>query len=146
MENKIMTPERKRIVIAEHCGYKFVDDESGFSFYSPVKYANGTVKTEFQQSTHTGRRYSPDDEKHFLRVKANYVPNYPESLDAMHEAEKHLTDEQVLAYQADLIITCVTMKKLFKSGREYPADGYMLHANSEQRSDCYCKAIGKWEE
>ena len=68
---------------------------------------------------------------------ANYysqlVPNYPFDLNAMHEVEKVLTNEQLEVY-------CNILHK--------PNHGvyWAIHATASQRAEAFLRTIGKWEE
>lgn len=71
-----MTPEEKRIIIAKACGWDkiYKGPESDNRWMSP------------------DGKYCTDKD----------IPNYPSDLNVMHEAEKHLTDEQFERYRAIL--------------------------------------------
>lgn len=57
-------------------------------------------------------------------------------LNAMHEAEKVLTDEQ-----------CVFVRDYLRERLEnYPASRYIWHATARQRAEAFLRTLGKWEE
>jgi hypothetical protein len=67
-----------------------------------------------------------------LRKWVPCVGNSPLSdLNAMHEAEKVLTNEQWVAYGKEL-----SRLKVFP----------MVHATAKQRAEAFLKTLGKWEE
>lgn len=102
-----MKPEAQRILIARACGWENVEVESiGAPPYSWR--LCGTKKGSFTR----------------------LVPDYPNDLNAIHEAEKVLTDVQWLEYT----------DKLFYMGPR------MAHSTAAQRAEAFLRTIGKWEE
>jgi len=75
-----MNPEAQRIAIAEACGWKFI----------PEYYHGEDQPPELTTVTPDGRHL------------CGYYPDYLNDLNAMHEAEKMLTDEQDLEYSESL--------------------------------------------
>lgn len=64
-----------------------------------------------------------------------YVPDYLNSLDAMHEAEKMLTDEQCLVYDRELGVV-VNPSSHFKGAQGFHHVCFqMIHATARQRAD-----------
>jgi hypothetical protein len=62
--------------------------------------------------------------------------NYCTDLNAMHEAEKVLTDEQ-----------CVFIRLHLRERLEsHPASRYVWNATACQRAEAFLKTLGKWEE
>lgn len=62
--------------------------------------------------------------------------DYCNDLNAMHEAEKILTDEQ-----------CVFVRDYLRERLEnYPASRYIWHATARQRAEAFLRTLGKWEE
>ena len=61
------------------------------------------------------------------------IPEYLNDLNAMHEAEKVLTNEQLEVY-------CNILHK--------PNHGvyWAIHATASQRAEAFLRTIGKWEE
>lgn len=65
-----------------------------------------------------------------------YLPNYCNDLNAMHEAEKVLTDEQ-----------CVFIRLHLRERLEnHPASRYVWNATARQRAEAFLRTLGKWEE
>jgi hypothetical protein len=63
-------------------------------------------------------------------------PNYCADLNAMHEAEKVLTDEQ-----------CVFVRLHLRERLEnHPASRYSWNATARQRAEAFLRTLGKWEE
>lgn len=67
---------------------------------------------------------------------AEYLPDYCNNLDAMHEAEKMLTEIQCAFYRQNLqeIIT------------DIPASMYVWHATARQRAEAFLKTLNLWKE
>ena len=62
--------------------------------------------------------------------------DYCSDLNAMHEAEKTLTEEQ-----------CVFVRLHLRERLEnYPASRYTWHATARQRAEAFLRTLGKWEE
>lgn len=113
-----MKPEAQRIAIAQACGYK----KSLISDYGPYPYwdaPNGDYLG--------GGSWFP-------------VPDFCNDLNAMHEAEKVLTDAQSCTYFCALCD--------LKSDRGPNASMYwhVYHATAAQRAEAFLRAIGKWQE
>lgn len=64
------------------------------------------------------------------------IPNYTADLNAMHEAEKVLTEIQCAFYR----------QNLREITTEMPASIYVWHATARQRAGAYLRTIGKWIE
>ena len=71
----------------------------------------------------------PRENCHTLRW---VIPNYCNDLNAMHEAEKVLTSEQIDKY---VTILCL----------EIQPEPKLHHATARQRAEAFLKTIGKWE-
>jgi hypothetical protein len=106
-----VTPEQQRIAIAEACGWKNVDAGSGRVWGVTTRH-KGTP-SEFDVCVD--------------------VPNYPFDLNAMHEAEKVMTSEQVTSY----VYSLESMNERWST----PA-----FATASQRAEAFLRTIGKWEE
>ncbi len=105
-----MTPEAQRIAIAEACGWTNV--------------APRIVKNVKHQG---------DDITVGIWSDNGWIPDYLNDLNAMHEAEKVLTYEQLEVY-------CNILHK--------PNHGvyWAIHATAAQRAEAFLRTIGKWEE
>jgi len=67
-------------------------------------------------------------------IEPHAYPNYCIDLNAMHEAEKVLTREQINAF----------CQKLFPTN--YCGVWWSIHATARQRAEAFLKTLGKWEE
>ena len=115
-----MNPEQQRVAIAEACGWshKTLDNET------------------YWWHDENNKSLPPSDDG--MRA----CPNYLNDLNAMHDAEKVLTNEQDLEYSCAL---------------EQVVEGRFVTNNSEdmrrlrsatasQRAEAFLRTIGKWEE
>jgi hypothetical protein len=105
-----MTPQKQRIAIAEACGLTNV---------VPVVIRNV--------------RHQGDDITVRISSDSGQVPDYIYDLNAMHDAEKVLTGEQVAAYVTTLYL-------------EVQPKPMLHHATAAQRAEAFLRTIGKWEE
>lgn len=102
-----MSPERQRIAIAEACGWTYDPTEEDWKWFDKE-----------------GEGY-------------RHCPDYTSDLNAMHEAEKVLTDKQFMEYNGHL-----------GCSSEY-GDWWnknLSHATAAQRAEAFLKTIGKWED
>ena len=116
-----MSPEAQRIAIAEACGKVCSScNNSGFlPKWSKVDYdrilalgVKGPAKQPRIPCDHAGK-----------------LPDYLDDLNAMHEAEKVLTDEQIVRYDRLLNEVCA---------------GYDWHAEASDKAEAFLRTIGKW--
>lgn len=128
-----MTPEQMRIAIAEACGWTDIA-------YRPIEGGwSGKTKLCVERS-------------------ADYyiaLPNYPNCLNAMHEAEKVLTDEQSIQYYTELYnvverdydrttpsIHSANFDECGRCWRTFKC----IHATSQQRAEAFLRTIDKWKD
>jgi hypothetical protein len=105
-----MTNEQINIAIAEACGWTEEDNESEICW----------TRDELTYCLH-------EDE----------LPNYCNDLNAMHEAEKTLTKEQVRVYSDFLA---------YSPHESCWASCTIWHQTSRQRAEAFLKTLEKWEE
>ena len=106
-----MTPEQQRIAIAEACGCIDIHEDGSVWEIPP-----------------TMRKYVGDRQY----VVTDWLPDYLNDLNAMHEAEKVLTEKQQDRYYAELS----------KNGTWFQC----LHATASQRAEAFLKTIDKWKD
>ena len=109
-----MTPEAQRIAIAKACGYKI----------KHCKYHN------------TETWHMPEG----VCLEGNTevcLPDYLNDLNAMHEAEKTLTQEQ-LKQTAELSLGFLA--------KDWCHRDYIYHTTARQRAEAFLKTLGLWEE
>lgn len=109
-----MSPESQRIAIAEACGCRELTNVR----YMSRLFANGEKEA-----------FEPE------------LPDYLNDLNAMHEAEKVLTDEQWTTYNAYIAIQSGWRFAKSRNRLDY----YTTHAAAEHKAEAYLRAIDKWE-
>ncbi len=128
METEIMTPEAQRKAIMKVCGWRverratISELECPFVLFDPRGF---DVSYAFSEDT-------------FLRGS---IPNYPESLSAMHEAEKVLTDEQWAFWKLEL---STLVGANVESGHKRIR--LMFHATASQRAEAFLRTLNLWTE
>lgn len=105
-----MTDNEQAIAIATACGWT----ECG---KAPLSYGDGAL-AGFAPGTCLG-----------------YLPNYLSDLNAMHEAEKVLVDEQRFNFGAALCDTCCTNEMCI---------GECCHATAAQRAEAFLRTLNLW--
>ena len=121
MKDNTMTEEAQRIAIAESVGYRIEGITGGVIVYKP---------NESQ-----GFGYCVEGRDHPEIVKM--LPDYLNDLNAMHEAEKILTNKQREKYIDTL---------LDADDNRIPYDEcwFFLHTTAAQRAEAFLKTINKW--
>jgi hypothetical protein len=117
-----MNKQKQRIAIAEFCGWDFDPQEASrwMSRGRLVKSPKGDLVF----------RYS--------------IPDYLNDLNAMHEAEKMLTERQIVDYE--VIIREVVANKIWFWYTPFAGEVYQLcHTTAAQRAEAFLKTIGRWE-
>ena len=130
-----MTNERIRIKIAEALGWKQTAGRNGDYIARP----NGT---EVWHYDNRGNSYGPTNNWQLL-LQRKEIPDYPNDLDACHEMEKVLTDEQSEMF-ADAICRMVCGRTVDAASTYEIA--YCIHATARQRCEAFLKTLGLWEE
>lgn len=112
-----MNPEEQQIAIAEACGWCWT--------YGPY--------TAFGASQPLKVWRAPNGEGHGIHPM---LPDYLNDLNAMHEAEKMLSDMQLRVYDKWLC------------GRRFikALETYAWHATAAQRAEAFLRTIGKWKD
>lgn len=67
------------------------------------------------------------------------VPDYCNDLNAMHEAEKQLDDEEKQLYAMNLLLLC------HKWSSDLTKQFYASHASARQRAEAFLKVKGLWK-
>ncbi len=104
-----MTDEQIRIAVAEACGWTVANE----CICNVLRSSDGSPELE---------PIAP-------------LPDYPNDLNAMHEAEKVLTAEQ-RAHYANRVASMLDQGWGFKA----------LHATARQRAEALLRTLGKWED
>jgi hypothetical protein len=113
-----MSPDKQRIAIAQACGWKYIiNDPERYPYWSAPK---GDL-----------RYGNPLDAELFPKA----FPDYLNDLNAMHEAEKMLTQAQDYHYRASIL------PAVCNDGSGMIA----MTALAAQRAEALLRTIGKWE-
>ena len=112
-----MKPEAQRIAIAEACGWGLVPNYAKVGLYG---YHN--------------RQPSYD----VAECPPAAIPDYLTDLNAMHEAEKTLTDGQWLIYEHALQSPSAL--------RGDYSHRHIIHGTAAQRAEAFLRSIGRWIE
>jgi len=119
-----MNKSKQKVTIALACGYKNVGS-TGF--------ANPNWKSWEEP---TGKRVAS-------------LPDYPNDLNAMHEAEKAITMHPDFEYKYGETLARATIGKEFEDEGFAPNGwGYfsVLRATAAQRAEAFLKTLGLWED
>jgi hypothetical protein len=116
-----MNKEKQKIAIAEACGWTQIE---------PCTCCAGV-----------SRGYQPTPGAH-----KKHLPDYLNDLNAMHEAEKTLTDEQIARWQRDLWLTCENDFYALEACAPPIVLRRFISATAAQRAEAFLRTIGKWEE
>ena len=111
-----MTPEEINRAIAEYLGWKEHESCPGI-WYSPTR----------------------------AQLTEAWVPKYHSDLNACHEMEKALTDEQWSLYCEHLY--CAATARLLPQLDEFLYEDLrvLTHATAPQRCEAFLRTIGKWK-
>jgi hypothetical protein len=114
-----MTPEKQRIAIAKASGWTRVWD------------------CAFRQWTQRSpdKAWATCDPDPNANWELHRLPDYLNDLNAMHEAEKVLTESQRSIFMYQLYGEKVTWN-----------DWPRIHSTAAQRAEAFLRTIGKWEE
>jgi hypothetical protein len=108
-----MTNEQINFAIVEACGW--------------------TDISKYTQAVDGWYGYEPENGPH------SKIPDYCNDLNAMHEAEKVLTEHQWDEYEKVLRLVCDGCSYYEGAGKE------LLHATAKQRAEAFLRTLGKWE-
>jgi hypothetical protein len=107
-----MKPEEQRIAIAEACGWRIENDAAGFFCIAPN-----------------------DPE---IGCNMECIPDYLNDLNAMHEAETVMTDQQRTSYLDKLYEVCNPHSMLND-------DWNLTCATAAQRAEAFLKTLNLWK-
>lgn len=124
-----MSPEKQRIAIAEACGWKgpyHPDNIAGMAGW---------------WSRHKGVWWMNPNGN---RVMISSVPNYLNDLNAMHEAEKVLSYQDVFAYTEWLHV--LTGGDQRYNGTPLGSTFLAARATAAQRAEAFLRTLKNWED
>lgn len=127
-----MTPEQIRVAVAEELGWRMVEGTLAF----PPK----TLIDEWLASL------PKEQADQVMAVDYCEIPNYDSDLNACHEMEKSLTNEQIQRYSEQLSKIVVPLKALFPPFVNPPATRYIWHATPIQRCEAFLRVRNKWRD
>lgn len=125
-----MKPEAQRIAIAEACGWK-IKFEVGFN-------KPHVVKPDGEEIFYPNS-YNESYSNVWQALYFKQIPDYITDLNAIHEAEKVLTEDQQDAYLDALYEVC-------NPDSMYRDDWRMCNATAAQRAEAFLRTVGKWKE
>jgi hypothetical protein len=73
--------------------------------------------------------------------RLRHIPNYPFDLNAMHEVEQVLTDDQWPIYRDEIRLVVLGPIRMVSDWCKSD-----IHATASQRAEAFLRTIGKWEE
>ncbi len=123
-----MKLEQQRIVIAEFCGYRIeIENTQGRVWVNP----QGLRGTEWFDT--------------LIEKDAECPPDYPNDLNAMHEAEERLRKNQFHFVNYPEILFGLVSGTKISNGLGYFTFNF-IHAKADERAEALLKTIGKWED
>lgn len=140
--SNLMTPEQINQAIAEACGWRWVPLEfsAGTEYFlkppeEVAKYTqefqNDSIKDTLPEGARVGGIFG---------LRSGRFPDYCSDLNAMHEAEKVLTDAQARRYRFFLSAN---------SGKRDPkyltVEAAMCHAEASERAEAFLRTLGLWK-
>ncbi len=118
-----MSPEAQRVAIAEACGWKFEchnTESASSAFICIVDPKNRSVRLPYFENG--------------MAMDLIGVPDYLSDLNAMHEVEKVLNEDQQEDY-------AMALKMIGKD-----SDFHYIHHAAAQRAEAFLKTLGLWVE
>ncbi len=141
-----MTNEQQRIAIVEFCGWKWVKWKSVNKriLVSP-EHPIGLVQGQTLLLCNDMSVPMEDSAYH-----QGPIPDYPNDLNAMHEAEKKLDNHQMIDYLQEIQCVIVGISKV-EPNKAYlesmlPVSKLSVISSASQRSEALLRTIGKWVE
>jgi hypothetical protein len=146
-----MNKEQQRIAIAEACGWlKYTQFTTHPKLWgrNPAKYHTPiwglTLMTNMTQNECTQYGWHGDG-----NISIDNRPDYLNDLNAMHEAEEVLTEEQLYDYGNELdrvTLPKTRMEMCYVHGPEARMYPDLFRATAAHRAEAFLRTIGKWEE
>ena len=117
-----MNKEAQRIAISEACGLNDIKSEHGYAFDGPHYLVASSSMGDVRAA----------------------LPEYTKDLNAMHDAEKVLTEEQLHIYGHFLAQAVIHM--LAKGWWDVSADetAKIAHATAAQRAEAFLRTLNLW--
>lgn len=127
-----MSPELQRIAIAEVCGWKDLGkDAERVRWWLPAPWGNVFESLSYEE---------------ILKKRTVYLPDYLNDLNACHDMEKILTDEQQCEFEKRLAYIKRPSSK-FKGVLGYSHITFQLvHATAIERAEAFLRILNLWKE
>jgi hypothetical protein len=127
----MMTPEAQRIAIAAACGLRVIKCP-----FSPASVSPDEQTVFTKDAARQWRLTYPNGSS------IQWLPNYLNDLNAMHEAEKHLGSINALSDYAD------NLDKVCVETHICPLTHWqaVVMATAAQRAEAFLRTTGKWTE
>lgn len=129
-----MNEQEQNVAIAIACGSKWMYNPNA---EQPVRILlhPGCVTSMDDELVEAPMSIPPETESWMYDM----LPDYVNDLDAMHEAEKVLCDDERNWFKY-----IMTLRKMFEGQGDI--DWCLLHATSQQRAEAFLKTLGLWKE
>ena len=128
-----MTDEEINIAIAEHCGWTRIEELDNTYYADNLDYIiSKPDKIWGGVNPKTG-----DDD---------FIPDYCNDLNAMHEAEKELDWQGKTKFAEILYRHCPDSYIRNNDETEWDEIFPLINSTAQQRAQAFLKAIGKWEQ
>lgn len=143
-----LTQEEKRALIAKACKIdEWVIMKRGLYYRENACGYAGSISEAWRLPKIQAQQYAyPHDEP--VTIHAAPLPDYFHDLNAMHEAEKALTDAQRTEYTETLYRLIPAAECCISASYDgvQDFDGYfgLLHAKSAYRAEAFGKALNLW--
>jgi len=124
-----MSNDEIRIAIAQECPryqIKFDSKEQRISIYELGNFRADGRMDEIQIVLDLGK-----------------IPNYPEDLNAMHEAEKTLEEKEWFRYHQEIAVQTGTEN--YSTAWEWRDRFAAIHATARQRAEAFLRVKGLWK-
>ena len=131
-----MTPEAQRVAIAEACGWRISPPGPVANGWALINGLGCHVST-WWLTEDEARRAPPS-----LMTRLSELPDYPNDLNAMHEAEKTLLFSRRQEYYRHL--QDIISRPLRQNERVALHECIM--ATAAQRAEAFLRTTGKWED
>jgi hypothetical protein len=133
-----MNETEQRIAIAEACGWKQI-----VTTEEVMHWPGGMLPTEVTRWSRHVIELAGKKVAACVHEEEEELPDYLHDLNAMHEAEKVLTEPQRLAYMR-ILIQPESIDDAFHVTNGMAWD--MTHASAAQRAEAFLRTIGKWKD
>lgn len=139
-----LSKEEQRVAIAEFCGVtnRWVLMKRGMYYRPNAKGYTFELRDAWIVSEQIADEHTCPYDEPVTKHRAP-LPNYPDDLNAMHEAEKFLSStRQRLDYETHLNAAVQPVGAMPYSDRVF----FLYNATANQRAEALLRTIGKWKD